>query len=84
MVINIFHVIGIIGLIFIIAGNITIYKPKSIRKKYTYPLLILGGICMTIYSLFLKDTIFIILQIAFILAAIYGLIKIHQRIKYNK
>ncbi len=78
------EVVGILGLILIIIGNITIYKQKSIRRKYTYPLLIFGGICMLIYSIFLDDIIFIILQGAFILAAIYGLIKIHQRIKHKK
>lgn len=75
---------GIVGLILIIIGNITIYKPKKIRKKFTYPLLILGGLCMIVYSLFLNDTIFLILQIFFVLASVYGLIKIHQRIKYKK
>lgn len=75
------EVIGIIGLICIIIGNITIYQNKIIRKNYTYPLLIIGGICMTIYSFYLKDKIFIVLQIVFILSAIYGLIKIHKRIK---
>ena len=78
------EVIGILGLILIIIGNLTIYRPKNIRKKYTYPLLILGGICMLIYSTFLNDTIFIILQSVFILASVYGLIKIHQRIKHKK
>jgi lipid-A-disaccharide synthase-like uncharacterized protein len=76
--------IGILGLLLIIIGNLTIYKQKSIRRKYTYPLLILGGILMTIYSIFIKDFIFTILQIAFIFSAIYGLIKIHQRIKHKK
>ena len=78
------EVIGILGLLAIIIGNLTIYKPKATRRKYTYPLLILGGILMTIYSIFLNDLIFIVLQIAFILAAAYGLIKIHKRIKYKK
>lgn len=76
--------IGIIGLILIILGNITIYKPKKIRKKYTYPLLIAGGICMTIYSLLIDNLLFTILQIAFIFSAVYGLIKIHHRIKNKK
>ena len=76
-----FEVIGIIGLVLIIIGNITIYKNKIIRRKYTYHLLIVGGVCMTIYSFYLGDKIFITLQIVFILAAIYGLIKIQKRIK---
>ncbi|MCA9487867.1 MAG: hypothetical protein KC516_02805 [Nanoarchaeota archaeon] len=76
--------IGIIGLILIILGNLTIYRQKRIRKKYTYPLLIAGGIFLTIYSILIEDLIFVILQIIFILTAIYGLIKIHHRIKQNK
>ena len=84
MVTNLIQIIAIIGLICIIAGNITIYREKNIRRKYTYPLLIVGGILLEIYSLYLKDDIFIILQGVFILAAIYGLIKIHQRIKKRK
>jgi len=78
------EVTGILGLILIIIGNITIYKPKKIRKKYTYPLLIVGGIFLTIYSILNKDLILIILQIAFILSSVYGLIKVHQRIKHKK
>ena len=78
------EVIGIIGLIFIVIGNLTIYKPKKIRKKYTYPLLIIGGIFLTAYSIIKKDVIFTILQIVFVLVSIYGLIKIHHRIKHNK
>lgn len=78
------EVIGISGLVLIIIGNLTIYQNKIIRRKYTYPLLIAGGVCMTIYSFYLGDKIFIVLQIAFILAAIYGLIKIHQRVKHKK
>ena len=73
--------IGILGLILIILGNLTIYKSKKTRKKYTYPLLIAGGILMTIYSFLINDLIFLILQGAFIISAIYGLIKIHYRIK---
>ena len=76
--------IGIIGLFLIIIGNLTIYKQKKIRKKYTYPLLIVGGIFLLIYSILIKDKIFIILQGVFIISSIYGLIKIYQRIKYKK
>jgi len=75
---------GILGLIFIIVGNITIYKQKKIRRQYTYPLMILGGIFLFIYSILIRNSIFIILQTTFILVSIYGLIKIHHRIKHNK
>ena len=75
------EVIGILGLVFIILGNLTIYKEKRIRRKYTYPLLIAGGILLTIYSFLIRNLIFVILQILFTASAIYGLIKIHRRIK---
>jgi len=73
--------IGILGLVLIILGNFTIYKEKRIRRKYTYPLLIFGGIFLTIYSVLIQNTIFVILQILFIVSAVCGLIKIHRRIK---
>ena len=79
MILNIYRVIAIIGLISIIAGNLMIYRKKQIRRRYTYPLLILGGICLEIYSIYLGDVIFMILQGVFILASIYGLIKINER-----
>jgi len=41
----IYQVIGSLGIIFIILGNLMIYKKANIRRRYTYPLLILGGIC---------------------------------------
>ena len=77
MVINLFHVISIIGLLSIIAGTLMVLK-KSFRRKYTYPLLILGGICLLIYSVYINDTIFIILQTVFIISSIYGLVKINK------
>ena len=81
---NTFQIIAIVGLICIILGNLYIYREKRIRRKYTYPLLILGGVLLEIYSIYIKDTIFMILQGIFILAAIYGFIKIHQRIRSEK
>jgi len=71
MVINIFYVIAIIGLLSIILGTFMIHK----KRKYTYPLFIIGGICLEIYSIYIKDLIFIILQAVFILSSTYGLIK---------
>jgi len=81
MIFNSFSVIAIIGLVSIIIGNISIYKEKRIRKKYTYPLMILGGILLEIYSIYINDIIFSVLQGIFILSAIYGLIKINKIIK---
>jgi len=81
MIFNSFSVIAIIGLVSIIIGNISIYKEKRIRKKYTYPLMILGGILLEIYSIYINNIIFSVLQGIFILSAIYGLIKINKIIK---
>ncbi len=81
---NSFSIIAIIGLVFIILGNITIYREKRIRRKFTYPLLIIGGIFLLIYSISINNLIFSVLQGFFILASIYGLLKIHQRIKSGK
>ena len=79
--VNIFNIIAIIGLLSIISGTLMISRKKKIRRIYVYPLLILGGICLEIYSIYIKDLIFIILQGVFIISAIYGLIKINEHRK---
>ena len=63
--INIFTLFGIAGLIFIIIG---IIKKK---RKSEFLHLILGGIFLEIYSISIKDIVFIILQLVFIAVAIY-------------
>ena len=82
MELNIFSIIAIIGLLSIISGTFMISMKRNIRKKYTYPLLIIGGICLEIYSIYLQDLIFIILQGVFIISSIYGLIKINQGVSH--
>jgi len=77
MVINIFYSSGIIGLILIILG---ILIKKKDRKKRDI-LYIFGGILLAIYSFYIKDTIFITLQVIFILVAIYDLRKQKKRNK---
>lgn len=79
MVISIYSIIAIVGLLSIILGTSLISSKKIIRRRYTYPLLILGGICLEIYSFYINDLIFIILQAVFIISSIYGLIKINER-----
>ena len=79
MVLNIFYLIAIIGLLSIIAGTLLISGKRAVSRKYTYPLLIIGGIFLEIYSIYIRDTIFIILQGVFIISSIYGLIKIHEK-----
>ena len=67
---------GIIGLICIIIG-VLILKEKYKKQKYFS--LIIGGIFLEIYSISLKDIIFIILQAVFVLASIYSLIKLYRK-----
>ena len=69
--IDIFKLIGALGLILISIGIIT--KKRS-KQDILY---IIGGICLEIYSIYLGDYIFIILQIIFTLSAVYDLVKIY-------
>jgi hypothetical protein len=64
-----FKVIGAIGLLLISIGIIL----KNRRKQDIF--YILGGVCLEIYSIYIGDVIFIILQILFTLAAMYDFIK---------
>jgi len=68
--IDIFKLVGALGLILISIGIIS--KKRSVQDAYY----IVGGVCLEIYSIYLGDSIFIILQIIFILSAVYDLIKI--------
>ena len=68
--IEILKIIGVLGLILIIVGIIT-KKRKNQDIFYIF-----GGMCLTIYSIYIRDLIFIILQIVFTLAAIYDFAKI--------
>ncbi|MCK4650372.1 hypothetical protein KAT36_04025 [Candidatus Pacearchaeota archaeon] len=74
MEINIFTIIATIGLLSISIGVSTI-----LSKKYSYLLLILGGICLEVYSIYIGDLIFIVLQGVFIVSSIYGLIKMNEK-----
>ena len=75
--VNVFRVIGILGLILIISG--VLIKPKN--RKVRDILYILGGLSLAVYSIYINDIIFIVLQIIFILVAIYDLVKIQLRKK---
>ncbi len=74
MDINIFKIIGIIGLLLISIGIITK------KRKYQDIYYIFGGLCLLTYSIYLINAIFIVLQSIFISAATYDLIKT----KYKK
>jgi hypothetical protein len=76
---NIFKLIGAIGLLVISFGIIN-------KERRTQDILyIIGGICLEIYSLYLGDVIFIILQIIFTVSAIYDLVKLKhlKKLKTN-
>ena len=75
MELNLFYLIGTLGLIFIILGTFLISSKNKFSKKYLYPLLLIGGICLEIYSIYIQDIIFIILQGVYIVVALYGWIK---------
>jgi len=68
--IDIFKLIGAMGIILIAFG---ILMKKRKRQDIMY---MSGGICLEIYSIYINDMIFIILQIMFTLAAAYDFVKI--------
>ena len=72
-----FKLIGAVGLILIALGVITKQR-KSQDKHY-----LAGGLFLTIYSIYIKDVVFIILQIIFLMAAGYDLVKIDNNTKPN-
>lgn len=74
-----FRIIAIVGLIAIILGTYLIAGKGTVRRRFTYPLLIIGGVCLEVYSIYIQDMIFIILQGVFILNAIWGLIRLHEK-----
>ncbi|MCK4589410.1 MAG: hypothetical protein KAT77_03140 [Nanoarchaeota archaeon] len=75
--ISIFKLIGALGIILIAIG--IILKKRKVQDV----LFILGGICLETYSIYINDIIFIILQLIFILAAVYDLVKIQFFKKKN-
>lgn len=72
---NLVKIIGALGIILISVGIIK-------RKRKTQVLyFIAGGICLEVYSIFIGDIIFIILQLVFIASALYDYFR---NIKDNK
>lgn len=76
---DIFYIIGIIGLLSIIAGTFMISGGRKIKRKRIYPFLLAGGVCLAIYSFYINDVIFIILQISYILIVIYDILRLKKR-----
>ena len=73
---NLFKLFAILGLICIIVG-ISLVKQSQKRKQYI--LFIIGGIFLEVYSIYIKDLIFIILQLAFIISAIFEFSMLYSR-----
>lgn len=71
--IDVFKLIGAAGLLLISVGIVT---KKRKRQDALY---IIGGVCLEIYSIYIGDVIFIILQIIFTLAAIYDFVKVQMK-----
>jgi len=78
--INLFKLCAILGLIAIITG-ISLTKIKERKRQYI--LLIIGGILLEAYSIYIQDTIFIILQGVFVVFAVYDLIKLIKKQQLN-
>ncbi len=73
-----FKIVGILGLVFIIIGEVLR------RKKQQDLVFIAGGILLCAYSVFLNDLVFIILQVVFTLIAIYDYFKKRTHKEYVK
>ena len=71
--VSIFEIIGAIGLILITIG--ILLKKRKLQDI----LFIAGGICLETYSIWIKNIIFIILQLVFTIAAIYDFIKLQLK-----
>jgi len=74
--VEIFQIIGIIGLISIIIGLFLRKKSQELRQ---YIFFAIGGIGLLIYSIDIKNTIFIILQAVYTIVAIYEIIIITKK-----
>ena len=71
--INLFEFIGAVGLILISIG---ILIKKRLIQDIFY---VVGGVCLEIYSIFIGNLIFIILQLLFTISAIVDLITIMKK-----
>lgn len=69
----VFKIIGALGIVLISIDILN--KKRKIQNIY----FIGGGLCLEIYSIYIQDFIFIVLQIIFILAATYDLYKIYKK-----
>ena len=78
-----YDIIAIVGLVFVIIGTLMISEGKRVRREHIYPFLLLGSICLLIYSIHIKDKIFIVLKSAYLLIVIYDLAKLKRSKKHK-
>ena len=63
-------ILGVVGVLLITWG---IYAKKEISQDWIF---VSGGLCLLAYSIYLRDPIFIPLQIIFTLASLYEIYEI--------
>lgn len=68
-----FIIVGAAGLLFISVGIV------AKNEKRQDVIFIIGGVCLEIYSIHIRDLVFIILQAIFISVGIYELIKLRLK-----
>ena len=68
-------IIGALGLAFITVGVLT---KDRIRENIYF---IIGGCLLEVYSVYLRDMIFIPLQVIFVLASVYALYELKKKKK---
>lgn len=68
---------GVVGLLFITYG---IFVKKRIIQDEVFAL---GGIFLLVYSSYLRDPVFIILQIVFTISSVYEVIKLKKEKWYS-
>ena len=66
---DLFEIIGIVGILLFCIAVLT----RNKKKQDIY--FILGGLCMELYSIAIKNTIFIILQLIFLVSTIWDLVR---------
>jgi len=71
---DIYKIFGILGLILISIGVIT-------QKKNEDLFYIFGGMALLVYSIYIGDYIFVILQVIFTISAIYHFLKLKSKHK---
>ena len=77
----VYKLIGIIGLTLIIIGTFLISEGHRVKRKKIYPFLFLGGVCLAVYSFYINDIIFIVLQISYIIIVLYDIAKLNSKRK---